>query len=244
VVLVTGGGSGIGRAICRAAAAAGAAVAVSDINPVEADRTRLELEAAGSQALSLTLDVRHPEECSRCVQQAAAWNDRLDLLVNCAGVYPSMGLLDASEEHWDLVLDTNLKGTFFMVQAFARVLIAAGRPGAVVNMASRTGVRASGRLPAYSTSKAGVISLTESAAQELGPHRIRVNGVAPGPILPPLGSASGEPDPQYRDRMVQIPLGRFGRAEEVAAGVVFLLSDRASLATGTTLILDGGALLP
>ena len=242
--LVTGGASGIGRAVCRALVADGAPVAVADLSLAAAEAVGDELRNAGGRAEALAVDVRRPDHCAAAVERAAEWHAGLDLLVNCAGIYPHMSLLDATERHWDDVLDTNLKGTFFMTQAFARLLIQGGRPGAVVNIASRTGVRASGPLPAYSASKAGVISLTESAAQELGPHGIRVNAVAPGPVRPPGMTDDSELEPGYRDRTARIPLRRFGRADEVAAGVVFLLSDRASLAAGATLVLDGGSLLP
>lgn len=227
-----------------ALAAAGASVAVADLSAEAARAVGREMNDAGAQAEALAVDVRRPDDCAAVVDRAAAWHEGLDLLVNCAGVYPHMALLEATERHWDQVLDTNLKGTFFMTQAFARLLVERNRGGAIVNIASRTGVRASGPLPAYSASKAGVISLTESAAQELGPHRIRVNAVAPGPIRPPGLTDDSELEPGYLERTGRIPLRRFGRADEVAAGVVFLLSDRASLAAGAVLVLDGGSLLP
>lgn len=242
--LVTGGASGIGRAVCLTLAAAGASVVVADLAAGTAETVRDEAQAAGGRALALAVDVRRPGECAAAIERAAGWHEGLDLLVNCAGIYPHMSLLAATEAHWDEVLDTNLKGTFFMTQAFARMLVGRARPGAVVNFASRTGVRASGSLPAYSASKAGVISLTESAAQELGPHGIRVNAVAPGPVRPPGMPQGDEVESAYRERAARIPLRRFGRAEEVAAGVLFLLSEGASLATGATLVLDGGSLLP
>jgi NAD(P)-dependent dehydrogenase (short-subunit alcohol dehydrogenase family) len=160
-------------------------------------------------------------------------------LVNNAGIYPDNTLLDMPEAVWDAVIDTNLKGTFLCAQRFARARVAAGGGGGIVNLASTAAFSARTGAGHYSASKAGVSALTRSMAQEWGPHGIRVNAVAPGLI-----EVEGDRvTPEYKSHFLpMIPLGRTGVPPDVAAAVVFLISDAAAFITGTVLPIDGGFL--
>ena len=160
-------------------------------------------------------------------------------LVNNAGIYPDHALLDMPEEAWDAVLDVNLKGPFLCSQAFARKRVAAGGGGAIVNLASTAGFSARVGAAHYGASKAGVVMLTKSMAQEWGPHSIRVNAVAPGFIQ----VRDDQVSPEYRSQMLKlIPLGRVGKAPNIADTVAFLLSEGADFITGETIVVDGGLL--
>jgi 3-oxoacyl-[acyl-carrier protein] reductase len=239
VAIVTGAGRGLGREIAHALAAAGMAVAATDIDGAAADATAVTIAAAGGRALGARLDV-----CDSAGIDAAFATVRASLgaptaLVNNAGIYPDNTLLDMPEDVWDAVIGTNLKGTFLCSQRFARGRLAEGGGGGIVNLASTAAFSARVGAAHYSASKAGVSALTRSMAQEWGPHGIRVNAVAPGLIEVEGDRVSAE----YRRHFLpMIPLGRTGVPPNVAAAVVFLLSDAASFITGTVLPIDGGFL--
>ena len=239
VAIVTGAGRGLGREIALALATAGMVVAATDIDGAAAEASAAAVVAGGGRALGLRLDVCDGTE----IDAAFAAVDRTlglpTALVNNAGVYPDNTLLDMPEAAWDAVIDTNLKGTFLCAQRFARARMAAGGGGAIVNLASTAAFSARIGAGHYSASKAGVNALTRSMAQEWGPHGIRVNAVAPGLI-----EVDGDRvTPDYRRHFLpMIPLGRTGLPPDVAAAVVFLLSDAAAFITGTVLPVDGGFL--
>jgi 2-deoxy-D-gluconate 3-dehydrogenase len=241
VALVTGAGSGIGQAIALAVAEAGA-----DCIPTELPEKMASLEpicrsirAAGRQAIPLPLRLPDAASIDSLVTHAVQAAGRVDILVNNAGVNIPRNALDVTEEDWDRVLDTNLKGLFFLSQRVAREMIRSGG-GRIINMASQNGVVGYYKRAAYCSSKAGVVNLTRVLAVEWAPYHIRVNAVAPTFILTPLTQSTFD-DPVLReDLLKRIPVGRVGQPEDVVGAVVFLASPAADLITGHTLLVDGG----
>ncbi|MDR7433575.1 MAG: 3-oxoacyl-ACP reductase family protein [Armatimonadota bacterium] len=242
VVLVTGGGRGIGRAIAIAFGQEGAKVVVNyRMSEVGAIRTVAEIQKAGGEAIAVRADVSNRRDVEGMVQEVVRKFGRLDVLVNNAAVFTSKPLLEVSEELWDFVLGTNLKGTFLCSQAAARVMLAQGS-GVIINIASGGGLHP---YPGYDTSvpyaasKAGVIMLTKRMSYELAPT-VRVNCVVPGII----DSKPEEWTEEIRQRFAAaIPLRRVGLPEEVAEGVLFLASKDAEYITGQTLVIDGGIVM-
>lgn len=238
VALITGAGSGLGRAIAFAFAREGAAVAVADLNQAAAQRVADEITMGGGRALSLALDVSQPESVAAAVgDTVAAWG-RLEILVNNAGICPLTPLADISLDEWNRVLAVNLTGAFLCSQAAFPHLQASGR-GRIINIASLAG-RTGGVTVGlhYSASKGGVISMTKALARLLAPSGGTANCIAPGPLETPMTAEWPEENRELLRR--QIPLGRLGRPEEVAAAALYLASDAAAFVTGATLDINGG----
>jgi NAD(P)-dependent dehydrogenase (short-subunit alcohol dehydrogenase family) len=232
--LITGGARGIGLATAKGLVEMGWKVAILD-RDVEA------LEAAGQEVETVTqiaADVSRPEDVARAVAEITEDFGRLDGLVNNAGVADFGPIRETTFERWRRVMETNLDGPFLMTQAFTDLLAADGG-GAVVNITSISGLRASTLRVAYGTSKAALAQLTLQQAAELGEIGIRVNAVAPGPVATKLAMAVHSPEiiAAYHDAL---PLNRYGKEEEIASAINFLLSDKASFITGQILAADGG----
>lgn len=238
--LVTGAGSGIGREVALQLAGEGAVVAAADIDAAAARRTAETIAGNGGQAHAFALDVADPDAVTGVIGDAAKSLGRLDVLVNSAGVREIVPVLELSLEEWNRVMGVNITGTFLCSQAFANHLLAAGKTGAIVNLASTLGVSASPNRAAYTASKHAVVGLTKEMAMELGEKGIRVNAVGPGVIRTPLTERYFQ-DADYAARIKDIhALGRWGEPAEIAKAILFLASEDASFCTGTTFVVDGG----
>ena len=235
--LVTGGGSGIGEAVCRLFAREGAAVTVLDRDGDAAARV-----AGDIGGRSVACDVRGAEAVAAAVRDAADAMGGLTDLVNNAGLGTAKPLVSYTDKEWDLLLGVNLSGTFYGIRAAAPIMLEAGF-GSIVNNASLTGVRPTRGEGPYSAAKAGVLNLTQTAALELAPA-VRVNAVAPGMIHTPLTDIVVQNDEWRTAAEAGTPAGRVGTADEVAEVIAFLSSDAAAYVTGQTIVVDGGSVLP
>ncbi len=241
VAIVTGSGSGLGRGIAKRFAQAGAQLVVNFRSSERGARWVVDqIEAAGGQAIPLQADVSKKEQVQRLIAQTVSHFGRLDILINNAGVYPSSSVLDMSEQEWDLVLDSNLRGTFLCTQAAANIMIAQGDGGAIVNISSIEGENPAPIHSHYNAAKGGVLMYTAASAQELGPHGIRVNAVSPG-LIWTEGIEENWPNGVTRWRSTA-PLTRLGRPEDVADACLFLASPAARWITGANLRVDGGVM--
>ena len=257
VALITGGASGIGAAVARRFAAEGAAVFLADLPAQRSAAADViaAIEASGGVAAFGALDVRHEGQVDNIFAEAEQRFGLVDLLVTSAGVdaHPAATtrtpLAELPLDHWDFVMDINLTGTFLCARVFARRLIAAQRPGAIVTLASLAAKKPKGGV--YSISKAGVWMLTRVLAEELGQWGIRANSIAPGLIETPMlrhrtelaggvHTAKAGPEEFYALDLARLPLRRIGSVDEVAATALFLASDDSSYITGSLVSPDGG----
>jgi NAD(P)-dependent dehydrogenase (short-subunit alcohol dehydrogenase family) len=238
VCLVTGAGQGIGKGIAIRLLAEGARVWICDRNPETLPAAVAELTADGPVDGSVT-DVSKRGECQAMFDAVAAKWGRIDAVVNNAGGGHSAPFVDVEDDDWDRVLDSNLKGVYLCTQIAARLMIAQGTGGSIVNIGSTNGLRGQPGLLPYGAAKAGVINLSMSAALELGSHGIRVNALCPGTILS-HGEADDREHPRLNALRAHTALDRLGRPADIAAAAAFLISDDASFVTGHALVVDGG----
>jgi 3-oxoacyl-[acyl-carrier protein] reductase len=240
IVLVTGAQQGIGRAVALRFAHEGADVVVNflDDQPA-AEAVAAQITALGRRSCTLQANIARTAEARRLVAMAEQNLGPIDVLVNNAGIFPRSPFLDLTEETWDAVLDTNLKGTFICAQEVARRMVQAQRSGVIINLASGAPYRGSLRATAYMASKLGIVGLTRGMARELAPQRIRVNAVAPGvtnTAMPRLGNTEEGLAALAR----QLPAGRLAEPEDIADVIVFLATDDARHIIGQLIHVNGG----
>jgi len=244
VALVTGAGSGIGKATAIALAARGARVAINyHRNEAGAEGARQQIASAGGSAITIQADATNSAEVRAMVERTVAAFGPVDILVNNAGsLVKRLRLLELTEEIWDEVIDLNLKSAFLCAQAVAASMIER-KTGTIINVTSIAG-RNGGALGSihYSAAKGGMITLTKGLAKELAPHGVRVNAVSPGVIDTPFHEQFSTPEAMKNFTSI-IPLGRVGRSEEVAQTVVYLASDAASFVIGENIEINGGMLM-
>jgi len=240
VAIVTGGGTGIGRAIALEYAKAGAEVIVASRNLENLERVAGEIRDLGRRSLAVATDVRKPEDVESMVQRTMETFGRIDILVNNHGAGFNCPVEDLSPGGWDAIVGINLKGVFLCSKAVGKVMIQQQK-GKIINIASIAGFYGSPTLAHYAAAKAGVINFTRSLAQEWGKYNIHVNCIAPGPIVTEgfmeIVKATGitEPPPLHN------ALQRWGRPEEIAYAAIFLASEASNYMTGETICVDGGS---
>lgn len=246
VAVVTGGARGIGAAIVEAYAAEGATVAIADLAQEDGERLAAKL---GNKAFFVTLDVTKQASIDAMVKTVVAKAGGIDILVNNAAVFDLAPIVEVTEKSWNFLFDVNVKGLFFTLQAVARQMIAQGRGGKIINMASQAGRRGEALVSVYCATKASVISLTQSAGLDLIKYRINVNGIAPGVVDTPMW---GEVDALFakyekrplgeKKRLVgeAVPFGRMGKPADHSGAAVFLASPDADYVVAQTLNVDGG----
>ena len=242
VALVTGAGSGLGQAFAEALAAYGADVVITELPGKEAaaEATAQLVQAQGKRAMTATLDVTSMDSIRALVERVVGEWGRIDILVNNAGLNVPKWAVDVTEADWDRVLDTDLKGAFFMAQAVGKHMIERGGGGRVINITSIMGQVGFYYRAAYCSAKAGLANLTRVLAVEWAKHNINVNAIGPSFILTPLTKPMFD-DPWFHDLVVdRTPQGRIGEPEDVVGAVVFLASPASNLVTGTVLMVDGG----
>ena len=241
VAIVTGAGTGIGQGIAKRLGSEGARVVIDYVgDPAGAEQTRSVIEDAGGTAQIALADVTRCEDVEKLVDTAWSTYGSADILVNNAGMEHKSSFWETTEAEYDKVLAVNLRGPFFLTQKFVQRLRAAQRPGRIVNISSVHEDMAFPGFATYCTSKGGLRMLMRNLAVELGPLGITINNVAPGAIETPINKALLEDKPKLDALLGNIPLGRLGKPEDVAAVVAFLVSSDAAYVNGATYVVDGG----
>jgi NAD(P)-dependent dehydrogenase (short-subunit alcohol dehydrogenase family) len=238
-VLVTGGSKGIGKDIALSFAKLGATVVISGRNDEALSAAVLELNRHSSNCSYVKADIRHVADIHKMVDEAVAHMGGLDVLVNNAGVNIPKPAMEVTEEDWDSVVDTNLKGSFFSSQRAAKYFLSQ-KSGKIINIVSQMAFVGYIKRAAYCSSKGGAVQMTKALAVEWAPNNIKVNAVAPTFIETELTSSMFEDREFYQDVLNRIPLGKLAQPSDVTGAVLFLASDMANFVTGETIKVDGG----
>lgn len=241
LAVVTGGTSGIGRALSLGLADAGADVIATARRQQQVDETAAEIEARGRKTMRVASDVGDRESLERLLAAALEHFGKVDILVNCAGIIKRTPTLELPEAEWTNILNVNLTGTLRACQVFGRKMLERGY-GRIINIASLNSFVALSEVTAYAASKAGVASLTRSLAVEWSKKGVTVNAVAPGVFRTELNARLLDSTARGQELLMRTPMGRFGKTEELVGAVVYLASDSASFVTGQILVVDGGFL--
>ena len=241
IAVVTGGTSGIGRALSLGLAEAGADVIATARRQQQVDDTAAAIEALGRKTLRLASDVCDRTSLEKLAAAAIDRFGKVDILVNCAGIIKRAPTLDFPEEEWTNIINTNLTGTLRACQVFGRHMLERGY-GRIVNIASLNSFISLSEVAAYAASKSGVASLTKSLAVEWSKQGVTVNAVAPGVFRTDLNAKLLDSTARGQELLMRTPMGRFGKTEELIGATVFLASDSASFVTGQILAVDGGFL--
>ncbi|TKI07249.1 SDR family NAD(P)-dependent oxidoreductase [Martelella alba] len=243
VALVTGSAQGIGKAIALRLAQEGADIVIVDRNDdSRAEEVLGEIKALGRRVVVDAGDIGRVDDIQRIIRDSAAQLGRLDILVNNAGIEHNASFIDIAEADYDAVLDVNLKGTFFMTQAFVRHLRSANRPGRIINVSSVHEELPFPHFTTYCASKGGLKMLMRNLAIELAPFGITVNNIAPGAIETPINTRLMHSPELLKALIGNIPLGRLGKPEDVAGMAAYLAGPDAAYVTGATMVVDGGLL--
>ncbi len=240
VAVISGSGSGIGQAIAIRFAGEGASVVINDLKPEGANETKAKVEAAGGKAITVLGDVTKTADTHNLIEETYKQLGRCDILVNNAGIEIGADFWDVTEKDYDAVLNVNLKGAFFLTQAFVRRLRDAKQPGRVINLSSVHEDMVFPHFASYCASKGGMRMLMRNLAVELGPLGITVNNIAPGAVATPMNTSLLNNKPQLDALLANIPLGRLGSVDDVSAVALFLASEDGAYVTGSTYFTDGG----
>lgn len=239
VAVITGASRGLGRAIALGYAEAGAQLVVASRHLPDLETAAEEVKKRGKPPLLVPTDISRKGDVDNLVRQTVSRFGAIDIMVNDPAVTILKPILDIEEADWDRVMDTNLKGYYFLCRA-SGLLMREQKRGSIINMASTLGFRVSPRMPAYSVAKAGIIMLTKALAVELGPYNVRVNAIAPGLANTSFSLAPQQDEAYRRARAQQIPLRRIAEPEDVVGAAIFLASDASAYVTGDILVVDGG----
>ncbi len=238
--IVTGGGTGLGKGIAAAVIQAGAEILIVGRRKEILEKAAKELGRFGGPIIPFPADLSKMGDISKIVEKAIQEFGKIDFLFNNAGNIRRAPCEEYSEADWDEVIQTNLKGPFFLAQAVAKTMIAAKRPGAIVNTSSLIAFIGGKNVPAYAASKAGINQVTKSMANDWAKYRIRVTAIGPGWFITDLTEAIQKNKDRYAGIIGRIPMGRWGNPEELGGAAVFLASDASSYVTGQTIMVDGG----
>lgn len=241
VAVITGGTSGIGRAMSLGLAEAGADVIATARRQQQVEETASAIEAFGRRTLRVASDVGDRASLENLESLVVKAFGKVDVLINCAGRIKRTPTMDLAEDEWNGILDTNLTGTLRACQIFGRPMLERGY-GRIINIASLNSFVALYEVAAYAASKAGVVSLTRSLAVEWSRRGVTVNAIAPGVFRTELNAALLDSTPRGQELLMRTPMGRFGKTEELIGAAVYLASDASSFVTGQTLVVDGGFL--
>src|SRR5512136_249147 len=242
IAIVTGSGSGMGRAFAQALAGAGADVVITELPGREslAAETAALVQAQGRRALTLSLDVTQVASIRAMVEKVVTEWGQIDILINNAGMNIRKWAVDVTEQDWDTVVNTDLRGAFFCAQLVGKHMIQRGKGGRIINTASQVGLVGYTERVAYCAAKAGVINMTRVLAIEWAQHGITVNAIAPTFVNTPLVAALLTSEEIRQEVLNRIPLGRLAEPEDIVGAVLYLASPAAAMVTGHTLVVDGG----